>query len=310
MGTPAVVKVLKGLPLAIVSAGERHLLKAFETLFVIKAMYPRKPMPMHTADMRNASIQQVASYSQRSTKTIKRRLITLLNEGLLQRVATGLVPISWDKLRERYKIQHEHFYHIKQVENVQLEYMLKAKVFQDKEQHCRLGFIAQREGNRIRKEVLKQVSNSLDCESVAMHQLECFHSEGKRYDDDEAYALNTYYHRKDDKVLRGDLAINYFTIHKMFGYKSYGGVAKLKRYLEGKGVISVRKRKETLTKHTHTTNASRITRLGFVKWNKEQRIVELIMPDLIAVTATANVSTLHLQRQKVLQAATEARPLA
>lgn len=300
--SPAYIKCLKGLPLAIAEAGERHLFKAFETLFILKAVCPDRPFTCT-----GSNIAHIAALSGRSEKTIERRLDQLARAGLLERTGRkGLVctPISWDKIRERYGIKHSHHYHIRFVEGVPIEYILKAKVFQDKEAHCKKGFIAQIEGNRIRKEVIEGVSGDAYSDTVAKHQLDCFYSEGRKFQQDEAYALSTnYYHRdKKEKMLRGDMAINYGTIKRIFGYSGNGSVAKMKRCLQEKGVISVTKRVLNLPKHTITTTAARTTRLGFVKFNEDIRELQLIMPDSITITPNVDIKRLHEGRKVILAA--------
>lgn len=278
MNRPAHIKVLRGISTAACAAGERHLLKPLETLFYIKSIYVDRPFPDT-----NEARQELAEISKRCTRTIKRRISLLIELKLLRKEADGLHAISWNDLRERYELEHTKFYQIPISKHVQLEYFVKAKVINEKKQHCEHGFRATRKRENIRAEVIKEVCGSASAEAVAEHQLNHFVNEGAGYAGDADWALSMLYKKRDTTFLNGDLEINYRTGTRIFKYNSDGGFAALKRSLKAKGVISVEQRRVALKRGTHTTTAARKTRLGFVKWNEELRRVELIRPDKITV---------------------------
>lgn len=259
--------------------GDRHLLKALETFCIIKSMYVDRPMPAKCT----SAVQDIAQLSLRSAKTINRRIKYLIGQKWLRAQPDGLHAISWETLREQYGIKHYRFYHLRPCHTVQLEYLIKAKIFQEKKQHCKLGYKAHLQREKLRAEMIEQVSGSLSSETVAEHQLHCFVSAGKLYDQDARYALSMQYTRRDEEHLNGDLEINFKTTTRIFGYQSYGGAAYMKRTLQRKGVIQVTSRRINIANGTHTTLKSRKTRLGFVLWNQDERKLQLVMPDKVQV---------------------------
>ena len=279
MTAPATIKLLQGLPMAMGERGERHLLKALETFCFIKSIYVDRPMPAKCAE----AVQYIAQASLRSAKTIQRRIALLVEEKWLRPQPDGLHPISWETLREQYAIRHYRFYHLKPCKTVQLEYLIKAKIFHEKKQHCKIGYKAHLQREKLRAEMIEQVSGSLSSEAVAEHQLHCFVSAGQMYDEEARYALSLQYTRRDQEHLHGDLEINYKTTTRIFGYQSNGGAAYMKRTLQRKGVIEVTSRRIDLGRGKHTTLRARKTRLGFVLWNEDERKLQLVMPDKVEV---------------------------
>lgn len=293
MTAPATIKLLQGLPMAMGERGERHLLKALETFCIIKSMYVDRPMPVNNTvkglHASHESVVEIALLSMRSAKTIKRRIETLIDCKWLRIDQSGLHAISWETLREQYGIRHYRFYHLKPCKTVQLEYLIKAKIFHEKKQHCKIGYKAHLQREKLRAEMIEQVSGSLSSEAVAEHQLHCFVSAGQMYDDDSRYALSLQYTRRDEEHLHGDLEINYKTTTRIFGYQSDGGAAYMKRTLQRKGVIQITARRIDLGNGKHTTLKSRKTRLGFVLWNEDLRKLQLVMPDRVDVIPNNSV---------------------
>jgi len=279
-------------------AGERHLLKALETFCIIKALYVDRPLPIKKGAAEAQAVLSIAELSLRSQKTIKRRIAFLIAQGWLRQQADGIHAISWEDLRERYSIRHYRFYHLRPCKAVQLEYLIKAKIFLEKKAHCKLGFKSHLRREALRAEMIKEVSGSLQNEVVAEHQLSNFLSEGKLYDPESSYALSLQYTRRDQEHLNGDLEINYKTTTRIFGYQSDGGAAYMKRTLARKGVIQVHQRRVEVAKGTNTTVKARKTRLGFVLWNKDLHRLELIMPDKVDVIPNAHVDQLHELQNK------------
>lgn len=303
MSAPVTIKVLQGLALAMGEAKQRHLLKALETFCVIKSMYVNRPMPVCSAAGKAPAalpqaVQDIAELSLRSTKTIKRRIQLLTEEKWLRMMPDGLHAISWETLRAQYGIKHYRFYHLKPCKAVQLEYLIKARIFAEKKLHCKLGYKAHLLRAKNRAEIIRQVSGSLNSEVVAEHQLNNFLSEGKLYDSDSAYALSLRYTKRDQTHLHGDLEINYETTTRIFGYQSWGGAAYMKRTLQKKGVIEVETRAIELAKGKHGSKDSRKTRLGFVWWSCDTKRLLLLMPDKVNVIPNAHVDGFHALKTK------------
>ncbi len=305
MNQSAHIKVLRGISTAACAVGERHLLKPMETLFYIKSIWIDRPFPDT-----NEARQELAEISKRCTRTIKRRISLLIELKFLRKEADGIHAISWSALRERYDLDHTKFYHIPISKHVQLEYFVKAKVIDEKKQHCEYGFKATRQRENIRAEIIKEVCGSASVEAVAEHQLNYFISEGQGYTGDADWALSMQYQKRDTKFLNGDLEINYKTGTRIFKYSSDGGFAALKRSLKAKGVIAVEQRRIALTRGTHTTTRARKTRLGFVKWNAELRKVELIRPDKITVVPYKHVDQVFLLNKQLNERMNENRAAA
>lgn len=282
------IKCLQGLPLAMASQGDRHLLKALETFCFIKSLYHDEAFP-NTA----AAKQEIAVLSLRSTKTINRRVEELQALGWLRRAGESdiyLEHVSWDVLRERYHIEHSRRYYFTPCQRVQLEYLIKAKVIKEKQDNIRFGYKAHVRRESIRAEMIQQVSVSLKAEDVAEHQLRNFLTEGRAYDSDARYALSLQYNKRSEgEQLNGDLHFNYRTGTRIFGYQSDGGYAVMKRRLEQLGVIYRENRRVKVDKGTNTTTAARKTRLGFVKFDEEERTLWLIRTDAIEVIANCHV---------------------
>lgn len=293
MSTTPKIKCLQGLPLAMTSSGDRHLLKALETFCFIKSLWDDEDFP---ATARN--VQHIANLSIRSTKTIWRRIDELIGLGWLRRKGSGdyLEHISWNYFRERYHIEHSRRYYFTPCQRVQLEYLIKAKVIKEKQDNIRFGYKAHVRRETIRAKMIQQVSGSLKAEAVAEHQLTNFLTEGKVYDPDTRYALSLQYtKRSKGEQLNGDLHFNYRTGTRIFGYQSDGGYAVLKRRLEQLGVIYRECRRVVVEKGTNTTTAARKTRLGFVKFDEEKRTLWLIRPDAIEVIPNCHVDDYNKQ---------------
>lgn len=283
------IRCLKGLPLAMGMAKDRHLFKALETFCFIKA-YCLTENFIATP----ANIRQIAQDSRRSEKTIGRRIDILVENGWLRLVGSRTYEhISWDQLRCKYNIQHERFYHITPCQRVQTEYILKAKVLSEKRQHCELGYRVHLQRKPFDAEIIERVTGSLKGETVAEYQLDNFLSEGRLFDAEASATLSMRYTDRRHEHINGDFEINYKTGTKIYGYQSYGGYAVMKRRLHSLGVIVVETRRYVVPKGTNTTLKKRKTRLGYVKFEADLNQVHLIRPDKITVTPNVHIDALN-----------------
>lgn len=286
------IRCLKGLPLAMGLAGDRHLFKALETFCFIKA-YCLKENFVATC----SNIRQLAADSGRSEKTIVRRIEVLTEQGWLRQVNGKrnkvYEHVAWDVLRIRYNVQHERYYHITPCKRVQTEYILKAKVLSEKKQHCEFGYRVHLRRKPFDAEIIQQVTGTLNGETVAEYQLDNFLSEGKLFDAEAASALSLRYIDRRQEHINGDFEFNYKTGTKIYGYQSYGGYAVMKRRLHSLGVIIVEQRRVVVPKGKNTTLKKRKTRLGFVKFERDLNEVHLIRPDKITVTPNVHIDALN-----------------
>lgn len=270
------VKVLKGLPLAIMGMGSQ-MFKLVETFSFLKAIYPEGRF----SDVTKAA-KVVSSASLISPKTFKRRISALIAENLVSKKSDGNYYLSsWEDVAARFQIRHCRFYIIQSSKHVKLEYILRNKAMQEKEAQCGSACVKRIRGNQFIKEMLEPVTGSIHPESVADHQLTCFLSEGKLYDQEAAFALSMRYHKEEEKIIRGDVAMSYRTLNRLFGFESLGGFAYWKKKLCQSGLQYVEKRRQVLKNGTNTTSESRRVRLGHVWYNRQQHVAELIMPDKI-----------------------------
>jgi hypothetical protein len=266
-------------------AKDRHLFKALETFCFIKAYCLKSNF-----NASPANVATIATESRRSTKTIKRRIELLVAQGWLRPIGNSMYEhAAWDTLRIRYNIRHTHFYHLKPCKTVQLEYLIKAKVFSEKKTHCEFGYRVHLRRKPFDAEIIKQVSGTLRGEVVAKHQLENFLWEGKSYDAEASSALSLRYVHRNENHINADFEINYKTGTKIYGYQSYGGFAVLKRRLIALGVIERESRRTVIAQGHNTTLKKRKTRLGFVKYERDLRQVHLIQPDKITVVPNVHV---------------------
>jgi len=279
---------------------QRRLFKLLETLCFIKALWVDEPYRDFPA-----SQQELATVSGRSTKTIDRRIEALEEQGWLKRRSKfSYDPISWDELREKYKIQHTHFYYIETVPGVHLEHIIDSKQDQEKLEQCEYAYHNRIKHNPALKEIIETVANDAHIASrVANHQLQCFKFQELLYDSDQRYALNLHYTDKEDKLLNADFALNYRSWSRLKGYGSKGGYAYHKRQQERRGLITITKRVEDLppTPPGPTTREERYyTRLGFVQFNKFLQLPQLIQPDLIRVLP---LKGLQERNERIMQVA-------
>jgi hypothetical protein len=284
MHQPLKIRLLKQLPLALAGPEQGKLFKMLETLCIIKALWVDAPMPLTPEGK-----QEIATASNRSTKTIGRRIDELVEIGWLK-VRDSLFSadhISWDDLRTHYNIQHTHFYHIETVPGVRLEYIIDSKQDAEKLSQCEYAYHHKVDRNPELREIIETVASDAHAVSrVANHQLQCFKFQGTLYDADQRYALNLHYTNKTDKLLNADIALNYRSWSKLKGYSSRGGYAKHKRKQQQRGLIAITKRVEDLPNESPgpTTRAARYyTRAGFVQFNPEAQVLQLTQPDLIRV---------------------------
>ena len=289
MATGIKIKALKGIPLRI--AADRELFKLMETLFIIKAMWVDCPMPATPQ-----AKQELAAASGRSVRTIQRRLAALQERDLVRCYQLrGYECISWYALAERYGIKHIHFFIIELVPGIHLAEILKSKTIQEKLNSCNHAFSCKLRNNAYLAGAVKSVAGSAHNTAVALHQLNCFETEGVIYNEEERYALSTFYKKKDEKLLRGDLQVNYATLKRMFGYTGCGSIAWLKRKLRHLGLLLINKRERPI--RGHSTRSSRITRLGFVKRNisdqGEYLGLTLIMPDELVILPLKGLQQRH-----------------
>ena len=244
--------------------------------------------------------------SNRSTKTIKRRIATLVAEQWLRPVSPNFFEhTSWEALRVTYNISHNKFYHITPTKHVQIEYILKAKVLLEKKEQCKIGYTFHLKRRPYDAEIIERVSGTLKGEAVAEHQLRNFITEGIVYDEEERGALSLRYAHRNETHLNGDTEFNFKTGTKIFGYQSWGGFAVMKRALVKRGVIVVESRRTRITRGTNTTLKKRKTRLGFVKYEKDLGDAFLIQPDKITVVPNVHIDA-QFERMKATRMAVQA----
>ena len=276
------IKALNGLHLAI---GNNKGLRMLEVLYVIKALWVDCPMPNSPQ-----AVHQVASALGICTKQVNRIMVQLQQNDLIRSYTDrGHDAISWDELRERYSINHKHFYHIdfkpigKKGQKLRLWHILYTKVVTEKKQQCKHAFKQRVKHNEVIEQVLNEVAgNALDAYAVATHQLRCFVTEGAIYSDEERYVLSTHYMHKDDKILRGDLELNQRTLRKIHGYKGYGSVTYMDRQCQQLGLIVKSKRIDVIPGHT-TRGSRRNDRQGFIKYDRVKNELLLIRCSAIEV---------------------------
>ena len=295
------LRCLKGLPLAI--AAQRRLFYELETLCAIKAIWVDRPMPDTTQ-----AAMQVALLLGLSEKQVHRRITALQQCGWLTTYnRQGHDAISWEKLAEQYKIKHYNFYYIPvpDPETTTVRKILISKAKQEKISQCERAARMRIKCNDQLREVIEEVAGTsrYGLDAVAHYQLLNFAYEGVLYEDYQQYALSTHYTDKEQKVFRGDTAMNYCTWSNLFGYKSRGGYAKLKRSLQADALITVEHRIQELPGHTtrNSRNNSKNDRAGFVRYDKASGTLQLIQADKITVlplTGLAQRKAHQVEQQK------------
>ena len=279
------IRVLKGLPLAI--APNRRLFYDLETLAAIKTMWIDRPMPAATG-----ALLQLAEVLNLSLKQLERptigRIERLLALGWLTFTqGRGYDAISWDSLAATYSIKHIHYYHLPVTGATTLRKILISKAKLEKLNQCARAYCTRVKCNTSISEVLQEVTGTQPTdfnfrETAAYHQLQNFAYPDALYTDAGAYVLSAHYQNKADKVLRADNQLNYLTWSRLFGYKSRGGYAKLKRSLVSDGLITCHHRVYTIP--GHSTRESRAhTRMGYVHYNPATRELLLVQCDEITV---------------------------
>ncbi|MCW5907330.1 MAG: hypothetical protein KIS94_05690 [Chitinophagales bacterium] len=305
MQKPLTIKLLKGLPLAAVEAGERSaFLRALETFCYMKAMWPDRPMPNNPD-----AINLLAAESKRSTKTIKRRLAYLQSRDLVRaHHLRGYDCLSWRALARDYAIPHQHFYHIKNSAYVHLYDIIDKKVESEKQKQCSVAIRNRVKSNRYTQEIIEEVSGSrFYPEALAEHQLNYLLSGGRSHAhcDDAQYVLSTHYtqaynDREKEKKLRGDTALCSRSLTKLYGYSGHGTMAYKKRKWQRLGLCNVFQRVFTIPNGIYTTKASRKHRLGFIRFNTANGLTELVMPDLISDNPLGNLDHRYERIQDLL----------
>lgn len=301
---PLTLKVLKGLPLACAGEGPGFL-RALETYCYMKAMWTDKPMP-DTPEAR----QQLATESGRSVKTIKRRLARLQELGLITcQLYRGYDACSWDKLRERFGIKHAHFYHIQNKKHIRLYDILDKKVESEKQKQCSVACNNRVKFNTYIRQSYEEVAGKFNRLHLAHHQLQLLLNGGQHYPDDFAYIFNTRYRGQyknaDDKKLRGDTALSSRTLTKLYGYKGHGTMAYKKRKWQRLGLCDVFSRRVEVPNGIYTTVEARKHRLGFMRFDRQKGVLELIMPDLIVDAPIKALDERYEAVQQYLQAERE-----
>lgn len=278
---PLTLKLLKGLPMAAAGRGAKYM-RAIETLCFIKAIWPDEPMPDTMA-----AREQLADEMKYSERHIRRRIDQLQQFELCARHSLrGLECISWDKLRELFKIPHEHFYHIKNKEHVHLYDIIDAKAHFEKEKQCAIAFRNRVNANPLVRNVVNEVAGRISCGAVAYHQLNFFLSKGKAYNTEDAeMVLSTRYRAKwsdkEEKVLRGDTELSSRALSKLYGLKGHGSIAYKKRKWLSLGLCNIYSRKYEVEPGLYNRGKDRKHRLGYVWFNPAEKHLELIMPDKI-----------------------------
>lgn len=306
------IKVLKQLPLRIAvvhGSNCRAVLRSLDTLCIIKALWVDCPMPVSNEPAKCL----LASVSKLSVKQIERRLDDLQQLGwLTSHIQRGHDAISWDSLCQKYGIAHKHFYQVP-VECIlpgqRLYKILVSKVKFEKITECERAYRARVKHNKPLKETLDEVAgNAFNAKAVAYHQLRCFAFEGVLYDDDSRYVLSTHFTSKEEKILRADVQLNYCSWSNLLGFKSRGGYAKLKRGLVKGGFIDTEHRITDLPGHTSRASRKQ-NRQGFVRFNTQRDVLQLIQCDSIAVLPLKGLTERHEFRKEHTKPSAPANPV-
>lgn len=289
---PLTIKVLKGLPLA--AAGEQSsLLRSLSIVFIIKALYKDRPMP-DTPDART-ELAELSLYSERQ---IRRLLTTAEQHGFITRAyLRGIDCISWDALRERFGIRHEHYYHFKTHKHVRLYDILDKKAESEKRRQCAVAVHNRVKHDSFVNEVGEEVSGgAFTAFTLAKHQLIYFLTKGSAYQfcEEAKYVLSTAYRQRHsdkekEKILRGDLALSSRSMARLYNLKGHGSMAYKKRKWQRLGLAEVYHRVHEIASGMYTKTATRKHRLGYVQFNPATGNTELIMPDLVIDLPLSNL---------------------
>lgn len=236
----------------------------------------------------------------KSYKTVGRLVAKLITAELAAVDESGYVVLkSWQDLQTRFEFKRFHFHRVEFNEECKIEYVMYSVVIKEQAaKQARACQIRIASNQYLKHEWQSVAGSSVMARDVAHHQLACFVSAGRTYAQEQHYLLSLRYYKKEEELVRGDTATSTRKFNRMFGYKGHGSFTYMKRKLRDNGYVRVEHRIHKLRNGIATNAESRRTRLGFVRWDNEERVLELIQPDYIEPVSLAQLPEAMIERKK------------
>lgn len=261
MLTSKKIKILKNIP--SIAAGDKSLLKAFETFFYLKHHYDAGIISSYS---KNAG--KLAGCCHISERTLWTR-ISLLKRYKLAKVKEGrLILASWDDICTKFKTK-KYFYYAK-FKDVQLELVLEAKALFESKKRMQAAYKLKINNNPGLKQELCRISGSKEFSRRAVLRcaMQSF-TNPELYNAAEIEMLTA--HNSDDNL-------NCFSIAEMFNNRtSSRSGTYTKRKLVAAGLIRVEHRR------MESTVRQRQTPIGCVYYSRPTKRTFAIMPDNIDI---------------------------
>ncbi len=263
------IQIPKGLPLVV--APDKPVRKAVASLLMLKAYYKDQGLILRS------EVATAADFCRVSAKTLRRRLQLLQDEKLIYLKddckGGAFYFADWGTIRAHFDLKHAGFTYIRDTGRDLVDVLealaMRAPVdAQYKAYYTRIKYTP-----NLKNELSEVTGGKTNAAAVLQAQLNCFIAEGRGYDENQQYVLNT---------VRADLMVDTHYYNDMFNYHGLGSMAYKKRKLQSEGLITYVHR--TYELEGHTTRRSRETMLGDVippvRGGTRSKPL-LVMPDLI-----------------------------
>lgn len=229
----------------------RERTKAISTYLILKAVLKDK------CNFDPEQVAQLAKFCDyKNIKTFYSNIKVLQSLQLVEYRNQTAFLCGWDKLMKVFQVEVKHvrFHYVKHGE-IPMEIILKRIAMQKKEKQCEAA--ANYRLNKVTElqQMVSSVRGRGDLAAVNELQSEVYFNP----------ALSTAFDLDNwllFEVCRGDTSLSYRLWSCLFGYKSVGGFAHLKRKLITVGLIVVHKRQYILPDGIRTTKKSRSCCLG------------------------------------------------
>ncbi len=213
-----------------------------------------------------------------NVKTLNERLQTLYELKLIEYQGEKIILASWEKVCEVFKVPvffRQPFYFIKS-NGKKIAYVMKQKRMQEKEGQCKQAAQSKLDKCSELQYELSRLSGKGKPTLSALAELQWSLFLNPNLID--AFGMDSFL---VFKIVRGDTALSYRYWSVLFGYKSKGGFAYLKRKLISSGLIAVFKRVEMIDSKQLSTRQSRSNCLGTGIYDRATELVKFQRPDSV-----------------------------
>lgn len=219
-------------------------------------------------------------------KTIRNWLKLAQEFGVIEQINKGKNGydgnyrfLSWNDISSKFECFNNRFYYIKlQNINFKIEYILERFAIEEKQKECENACL-NKYNYYLVKEGLNEVVSELGIKNNLTDLKNCqqydFLTAGIKLTESQRFFIN---------IANPDINVGYKRFSEIFGYKSRGGFAYMKRKLLKHGLIDIKPRQIQVLEQFRelmTTKESRTTKLGCVNYFRPLKTLVLTLCDQI-----------------------------